>query len=152
MFFKYTISLSMLICLSLFALEMRLWNTSIRIMPDSMETKQGFEKLLEIDGKYKFAPIIVTFATKDKTPIWQEKNIRDIYGFMRAVQNQEPIASMIGLVNTAQPLDSHFPLYNTIAGYGGIANMQLFQPGFSLPYISQDESKAALMMYHNWEG
>lgn len=146
------VSISMLICLSLFALEMRLWNTSIRIMPDSMETKQGFEKLLEIDGKYKFAPIIVTFATKDKSPIWQEKNIRDVYGFMQAIQNQEPIASMIGLVNTAQPLDAHFPLYNTIAGYGGISNMQLFQPGFSLPYISQDESKAALMMYHNWEG
>jgi putative drug exporter of the RND superfamily len=146
------VSISMLICLSLFTFEMRLWNTTIRIMPDAMETKQGFEQLLEIDGKYKFAPILMTFSTKDKSPIWQEKNIADIYHFMQAVQNKEPIASMVGLVNTAQPLDAHMPLYNTIAGYGGIAGMRVFQPGFSLPYISQDESQAALMMYHKWEG
>lgn len=146
------VSMGMLLCLSLFALEMKLWNTTIRIMPDTMETKQGFEWLLDIDGKYKFAPMVVTFATRDKSPIWQEKNIRQAYQFMRAMQNQYPIAQMVGLVNTAQPLAAHMPLYNTIAGYGGIANMRLFQPGFSLPYISQDESKGMLIMYHAWEG
>ncbi|PIQ24940.1 hypothetical protein COW36_06180 [bacterium (Candidatus Blackallbacteria) CG17_big_fil_post_rev_8_21_14_2_50_48_46] len=146
------VSIGMLVCLSLFTLEMKLWNTTIRIMPDSMETKQGFERLLDIDGKYKFAPIIVTFSTKDKSPIWLEKNLRDAYSFMQAVQNQEPIISMVGLVNTSQPLDAHLPLYNTIAGYGGIANMRFFQPAVSLPYISQDESQGALVMYHAFDG
>lgn len=146
------VSLGVLLCLSLFALEMKLWNTTIRIMPDSMETKQGFERLLDIDGKYKFAPIVVTFATRDKSPVWQKKNIQQAYQFMQAVQNQYPIGQMVGLVNTAQPLEAHMPLYNTIAGYGGITNMRMFQPSISLPYISQDESKGALMMYHAWEG
>jgi RND superfamily putative drug exporter len=146
------VSIGMLICLSLFALDMRLWNTSIQVMPDSMETKQGFERLLEIDGKYKFAPMVVTFSTRDQSPIWAENNIRQVYQFMQAVQNQQPIGSMIGLVNTDQPLTAHLPLYKTIAGYGGMANMRLMQPGFNLPYISQDETQGALMIYHAWKG
>ncbi len=150
-FFSF-VSIGVLLSLSLVALELKVWNPTIQIMPETLETRQGFEKILKMDPRNTFAPIVVTFETKDNTPIWQEKNVKAAYAFIRALDNLEPIRNTVGYINADQPLDEHMALYNTIAATGGIQNMSFFQPGLSLPFISEDETKGALAMFHEHEG
>jgi RND superfamily putative drug exporter len=150
-FFTF-VSIAALASVSLITFEMKVWNTSIRIMPEQMETRQGFEKILEIDPKNLFAPIIVSFESKDGSPIWTDENVAAIHEFAALTGKTFPIAGMIGMANGFQPLEEQTPLYNTIAGYGGLANLQVIQPNMRLPYISSDETKAMIAMFHEFEG
>ncbi|PKL76132.1 MAG: hypothetical protein CVV27_11875 [Candidatus Melainabacteria bacterium HGW-Melainabacteria-1] len=68
------------------------------------------------------------------------------------MSKQEPLSGSIGLINFEQPLADQMVLYNTIAASGGVANMQLFQPGANLPFISADETKGVLVAFHKYEG
>ena len=150
-FFSF-VSIGVLLSLSLLSLEMKVWNPTIKIMPESLETRQGFEKMLAMDPRNTFAPIVVTIETKDNSPIWAEKNVKEAYTFIKAIDNLEPIRNTIGLINADQSLNDHMALYNSIAATGGVQNLQLFQPGLSLPFISADETKGVLAMYHEYEG
>lgn len=146
------VSMGILFSLSLFTLDLHVWSPTIQIMPKSMETRKGYEEILDINPQNMFAPMIFTFETQDGTPIWAEKNIKEIYEFMHAIKHQEPIRSSIGLVNINQPLSDQMVLYNTIAASGGVQNLKLFQPGFSLPFISVDETKGVLAAFHEHKG
>lgn len=150
-FFSF-VSIGVLLSLSLLSLELKVWNPTIKIMPESLETRQGFEKMLAMDPRNTFAPIVVTIETKDNSPIWAEKNVKEAYTFIKALDNLEPIRNTIGLINADQSLNDHMALYNSIAATGGVQNLQLFQPGLSLPFISADETKGVLAMYHEYEG
>ena len=131
---------------------MKVWNPTIQIMPESLETRQGFEKILKMDPRNIFAPIVVTFETKDNSPIWLEENVKQAYTFMKALDHLEPIRNTIGLINVDQSLNDHMALYNSIAATGGVQNMQLFQPGLNLPFVSANEDKGVLAIYHEYEG
>ncbi len=151
LFFSF-VSIGILISISLFALEIKVWNPTIQIMPKELETRQGYEKILEIDPSNLFAPMIISFETRDGSPIWQEKNIREAYAFMKAIQTLEPIRDSIGLININEPLADQMVLYNTLAATGGVQNLQLFQPGANFPFISTDETKGVLASFHEYEG
>lgn len=151
LFFSF-VSIGVLLSLSLVALEMKVWNPTIQIMPESLETRQGFEKILKMDPRNIFAPIVVTFETKDNSPIWLEDNVKQAYTFMKALDHLEPIRNTIGLINVDQSLNDHMALYNSIAATGGVQNMQLFQPGLNLPFVSANEDKGVLAIFHEYEG
>lgn len=151
LFFGF-VSIGVLMCASLVATEMKVWSPTIGIMPKSLETRQGFEKIIEISPRNYFAPIVISFQSKDGSPIWSPENIEGAYKFMTAISKQEPLTGSIGLINFNQPLSDQMVLYNTIAASGGIAGMQLFQPGANFPFISQDETKGVLVTYHEHEG
>lgn len=146
------VSIGVLLSVSLLTLEMKVWNPTIRIMPESLETRQGFEKILEIAPHNYFAPMVISFETKDGSPIWERRNIEQAYRFMQVINNQEPIRNSLGLINADQPLDDQMVLYNTIAASGGVAGLQIFQPGMTVPFISEDENKGVLVAYHEHEG
>lgn len=145
------VSIGVLLCASLIATEMKVWSPTIGIMPKSLETRQGFEKIIEISPRNYFAPIVISFKSKDGSPIWTQANIQDAHKFMLAISKQEPLTGSIGLINFNEPLDEQMVLYNTIAASGGINGMQLFQPNASFPFISADETKGVLVAYHEYE-
>lgn len=151
LFFGF-VSLGALISLSLLALELKVWNPTIRVMPESLETRQGYEKILEIDPSQYFAPIVISFETRDGSPIWQPENIEQVHLFMQTIKRLEPIRASLGLININEPLPDQMVLYKTIASMGGINNLQLFQPNASFPFISQDETKGILAAFHEHRG
>lgn len=151
LFFSF-VSIGVLLCASLITMEMKVWNPTIGIMPKTLETRQGFEKMLEISPRNYFSPIVISFKTKDGSPIWAKENVEAAYKFMHAVGNQEPLTGSIGLINMDEPLSDQMVLYNTIAASGGIGNLQLFQPGANFPFISEDETKGVLVTYHEYKG
>ncbi|HEY9843031.1 MAG: MMPL family transporter [Candidatus Sericytochromatia bacterium] len=151
LFFGF-VSIGVLLCASLITTELKVWNPTIGIMPKSLETRQGFEKIIEISPRNYFSPIVISFKTKDGSPIWSQQNIRTAHDFMQAIAHQEPILGSIGLINIHQSLDDQMVLYNTIAASGGVAGMQLFQPNATFPFISEDETKGVLVTYHKYEG
>lgn len=150
--FFSVVSIGMLFSLSLFTFELNVWSPTIQIMPESMETRKGYEEILEISPQNMFAPIIFSFETQDGSPIWLPENMNQIYHFMQVIKHLEPIRSSIGLINMNEPMEDQMVLYNTIAASGGLQNLKLFQPGFSLPFISADESKGILAAFHEHEG
>lgn len=151
LFFGF-VSIGVLLCASLITTELKTWNPTIGIMPKSFETRQGFEKIIEIAPRNYFSPIVISFESKDGSPIWSPQNIQAAYEFMHAIHRQEPIIGSIGLINVNQPLKDQMVLYNTISASGGVAGMQMFQPGASFPFISSDENKGVLLAYHEFQG
>lgn len=151
LFFTF-VSIGMLVCISLVALEMKFWNSSIFLMPKEMEAREGLVKITEIDPKLVFSPIVMIVESKDGTPIWQEKNAKEVFNFAQAVVNQEPIHSMVGMFNPLSKLSyqEQNVLYQTIAAFGNLANFQTFQPGMNLPFISEDETKGSLILFHRF--
>lgn len=150
--FFSVVSIGVLVSFSILTFEMKVWSPTIQIMPESLETRKGFEEIIKIKPQNTFAPIVITFKSKDGSPIWTQDNVEAAYHFMTAVNNQEAVAGMIGLVNANQPLADHLTLYNTVAASGGIQTMRLFQPGISLPFISSDETKGVIAVFHEHEG
>lgn len=150
LFFSF-VSIGVLLCISLITFEMKVWNPTIGIMPKSFETRQGFEKIIEIAPRNYFSPIVISFESKDGSPIWSQKNVQAAYDFMHAIYKQEPIIGSIGLINVQEPLKDQMVLYNTMSAAGGVAGMQLFQPGASFPFISTDEHKGVLIAYHAYK-
>jgi len=150
--FFSVVSIGVLVSFSLLTFDLKVWSPTIQIMPESLETRKGFEEMIKIAPKNTFAPIVITFESQDGTPIWSQENVTQAYKFMQAVNNQEAIANMIGLVNVDQPLTDHLMLYNAVAASGGIQTMRLFQPGLSMPFISADETKGVIAVFHQHEG
>lgn len=146
------ISLFLLVGVSAFSLKMERWNSSILLMPAEMEARQGLVTIMEIDPKLVFSPIIVTFATRDGSPIWTEDNMRQMQAYASQTVKQEPIESAVGMLNplSTVPFEEQMALYRTLAGFGGLANLKIFQPSASLPFTSPDETRAMMLMFHKY--
>lgn len=151
LFFTF-VATGMLICLSLYALDLRLWNSNLRLMPKELEARQGFERMIQIDPRFVYTPIILSFESKDKTPIWEQRNFHQIYEFTKVIKQREAILETLGTVNADRPYNDQLALYNVIKSYGGVARMQLFQPDVSFPFLSADETKALVVLFHEYAG
>lgn len=140
-----TLGLLLLLFISYFALEMKLWNSSVLLMPKELDSRKGFETMLSIDPSRKFSPIGVSFETKDGSSIYERKNLQDIYNFAKEVLNVPEVDRVLGLVNpaTGSSLEEYESLYaNTLT-------LQAFGMGQqNNPFVSMDNQKSILWAIH----
>ena len=139
-------SMVFLIFISSFVLHIKLWNSSISLMPDRLESKQGFMVMTKIDKKQKYPPISITFETKNKSFIWSKKNVETLYNFTKEIMDKLPIVKIVGMINSSSKLslDDYLVISNYIGAYGSIANMKLLGMGNEFPFISTDEKKTVI--------
>lgn len=135
----------LLLFISYFSLEMKLWNSSVLLMPKELDSRKGFETMLSIDPSRKFSPIGVSFETKDGSSIYERKNLQDIYNFAKEILSVPEIDRVLGLVNpeTGSTLEEYESLYaNTLA-------LQTFGMGQqNNPFVSTDNQKSILWAIH----
>jgi len=139
-----TCSLIVLIFISSFAFSIKLWNSSILLMPNTLESKKGYERLIEIDPSKKFSPIFITFETKDGSNIYEKKNIEQIYNLVQGIKKNYPIQRLFGIVdsNSKTSLDGYQNLYsNTLV----LQNLQMAPQN---PFVSPDSKKALIIALH----
>ena len=140
------VSLIFLLFISSYVFHIKLWNSSLRLMPDRMESKQGFNSLLKVDQNQMYSPIMVTIETRDNSYIWTRKNLTDIHKYITDLLHDYPIAKVVGVINsyTNTDLNNYVTISNYISSFGSIANMELMGLGNDLPFkdfISTDEKK-----------
>lgn len=136
---------ALLLFISYFSLHMKLWNSSVLLMPKELDSREGFVNMLEIDPSRKFSPIGVSFETKDGTSIYERKNLEEVYNFTKEVLTIQEIDRVLGLVNpaTGTSLEEYESLYaNTLA-------LQAFGMGQQdNPFVSTDNKKTILWAMH----
>lgn len=136
---------SLLLFISYFSLNMKLWNSSVLLMPKELDSRAGFVNMLEIDPSRKFSPIGVSFETKDGSSIYERKNLQEIYNFTKEVLTLPDIERVLGLVNpaTGTSLEEYESLYaNTLA-------LQTFGMGQQdNQFVSTDNKKTILWAMH----
>ena len=134
----------LLLILSTFAMNIKLWNSTVLLMPKNLDSRIGFEKMLEIDPPTQFSPVGVTFETKDNSFIYEKKNLDEIYKFMKAASKTDGVYKVFGIVNpfSNTSLDEYANMYsNTLA----MESMNLAPKN---PFVSTDNKKAIFWVFN----
>lgn len=135
---------SILLAISYFSLHMKLWNSSVLLMPDDLDSKQGFIDLMDIDPSRKYSPLGISFETLDGSSVYEPKNLEQIYKFANEISKIKDIRSVVGLVNTnsGMELDDYKNLYaNTLM-------MQSLQVVQKNPFVNEDSTKSIMWAFH----
>lgn len=137
--------LSLLLFISAFTFQMKLWNSTVLLMPEELDSRAGFVHMMEIDPSRKFSPIGVSFETKDGSNIYERKNLEEIYNFTKQVAEIPEIDRVLGLVNplSGSTIEDYESLYaNTLA-------LQAFGMGQqNNPFVSEDSKKTIVWALH----
>lgn len=137
--------LTLLLSISYFSIHMKLWNSSVLLMPEELDSRKGFVTMLEIDPSRKFSPIGISFETKDGSSVYERKNLQDIYNFTKQISQIPEIDRVLGLVNpaTGTTLEAYESLYaNTLT-------LQTFGLGQqNNPFVSTDNQKTLIWAMH----
>jgi len=136
--------LVLLLFISSFAFSIKLWNSSILLMPNRLESKAGYKDLIEIDPSRKFSPISITFETKDGSNIYEKNNISEIYSFINKIENLYPIQRAFGIVdsNSDMTLEDYQTLYaNTMV----LQSLKMAQQN---PFVNTDSNRALIIALH----
>ncbi|MBC7475578.1 MAG: MMPL family transporter [Candidatus Sericytochromatia bacterium] len=136
---------SILLFVSYFALHMKLWNSSVVLMPEYLDSRQGFMNMMEIDPSRKFSPIGISFETKDGSSVYEQKNIKEIYKFAKKISDLPEITRVLGLVDPKS--DMTLDAYNNL--YANTLTLQTFQLAESSnPFVSNDGKSTILWALH----
>jgi RND superfamily putative drug exporter len=136
------ITLIILILLSIPVFSIKLAEPEIRSMPDSMEAKQGFEKLQELSSGRSLFPIFILVKANDKQNITDNKNFSGLYRFTEQLKTDKRIGKVYGLTSIIDNLDlfTYFLLFNS-----GINN-----PDFSFAkdfLLSRDQKSTLIQVF-----
>ncbi len=137
--------LSILLFISSFTFQMKLWNSTVLLMPKELDSREGFITMLEIDPSRKFSPIGVSFETKDGSSIYERKNLQEIYNFTKEISKIPEIDRILGIVNpsTGTTIEAYESLY------ASALSLQAFGIGTQTnPFVSQDTTKTLVWALH----
>ncbi|MFN8671191.1 MAG: MMPL family transporter [Candidatus Sericytochromatia bacterium] len=135
----------LLVGLSSLSLNIKLWNSSVLLMPKDLDSRIGFEKMMEIDPASQFSPVGLSFEVTDDSNIYDKKNIEKIYDFIQKTSKLEGVYKILGIVNpfSNTSMKEYENLYaNTIM----MQNMGLAQGN---PFVSKDNKKTLFWVFNN---
>ncbi len=140
----FVLGLVTLLMISSFTLSMKLWNSSVLLMPEWLDSRKGFVHVLEIDPSRKFSPVGVSFETKDGSSIYDRKNIKEIYEFSEKVLGNENIKKVLGIVDpsTKTSLEAYQNFYTNAL------MMQNLQMTPQNPFVNQEGTKTIMWAIH----
>jgi len=136
--------LIILLFISYFTFNMKLWNSSVLLMPEELESREGFANILQIDPSRKYSPIGISFETKDGSNIYKAENLREIYNFTKKILDFPEVDRIAGLVDpsTGTSLEAYQNLYsNTLL----LESMGMVQ---SNPFVATDRTKSLVWAFH----
>lgn len=129
---------------SKYTFDIKLWNSSVLLMPEDLDSRKGIEKLFEIDPARKFSPIGISFETTDGSKIYERKNLEIIYKFIKDVLKNENIEKVLGIINPNSniSIEAYENLYSN--------NIILQSLGLSPenPFFNQDFTKTIFWAIH----
>lgn len=136
--------LVILLSISYFTFHMKLWNSSVLLMPEKLDSRKGFVTMLDIDPSRKYSPIGISFETKDGSSVYERRNLEQIYNFAKEVGNLPEIQRVLGIVdpNSESNLDSYLNLYTNINA------LQSFQFSQANPFVSADNKRTIMWALH----
>lgn len=140
----FSLGVTLLLVISYFSLHMKLWNSSVLLMPDDLDSKQGFIDLMDIDPSRKYSPIGISFETTDGSSVYESKNLEQIYKFAYDVSKIKDIKSVVGLVNTNSEMA--FDDYQNL--YANTLMMQSLNVMQSNPFVNEDTTKSIMWAFH----
>lgn len=143
--FFFLLGTLLLLLITSFSFNMKLGNSSVLFMPKQLDSRIGFEKMLEIDPYSQFSPVGITFETKDGSTVYEKKNLLAIYDFMKKTSEAEGVYKVLGIVNpfsntTLQEYE------NTYANTLMLQNMNMVQQN---PFVSADGTKALFWVFNS---
>lgn len=143
--FFFLLGTLLLLLITSFSFNMKLGNSSVLFMPKQLDSKIGFEKMLEIDPYSQFSPVGITFETKDGSSVYEKKNLLAVYDFMKKTSEAEGVYKILGIVNpfsntTLQEYE------NTYANTLMLQNMNMVQQN---PFVSADGTKALFWVFNS---
>jgi RND superfamily putative drug exporter len=135
-----TLSVAILLGLSMLTMHLKTWNSNILLMPNTLESRRGFEVLTKTAGERQISPIGIGFQMADGTPLYRPENMAVVYAFSRGLQHDVHLSRMLSIVdiNPAMNLDDY---------QGLMANMltlRVFNPQASNPLLSRDDQKTLM--------
>jgi RND superfamily putative drug exporter len=135
-----SISIGALILLSGLTTQLKTWNSSILLMPDSLESRRGFEVLTKTAGERQISPIGIGIRFKDASPVYTPDNVALIHQFSRELQATVKLSRVISMVDLNPAL--------TLGDYQGMMQNMLalrsFNPSVSNPLISMDDQRTLM--------
>lgn len=142
--FFFILGTSLLLLVTAFSFNMKLGNSSVLLMPKNLDSKIGFEKMLEIDPNTQFSPVGITFETKDGSSIYEKKNLTEIYNFMKKTAETEGVYKILGIVNPFA--DTSLQDYETT--YANTLMLQSMNMVQQNPFVSNDGTKALFWIFN----
>lgn len=135
-----TISVAALLALSALTTQLKTWNSSILLMPNSLESRRGFEVLTKTAGERQISPIAIGVRFRDGSPVYTPDNVATLYAFSRGLQQAVSLSRVISLVDLNPALalsDYQGMLQNMVA-------LRSFNPSLSNPLISTDDQRTLM--------
>ncbi len=135
-----TLSIGALLALSSLTLQLRTWNSSILLMPASLESRRGFEVLTKTAGERQISPIAIGVRFTDSSVVTSPENVALLHQFSRELQRSVELSRVISVVdlNTAMTLEDYQGMMQNMLA------LRAFNPAASNPLVSTDDQRTLM--------
>jgi len=130
--------------ISKYTFDIKLWNSSVLLMPENLDSRKGIETLFKIDPARKFSPIGISFETNDGSKIYEKKNLEVIYNFTKKILENKNIEKVLGIINPNSKVN--IEAYQNL--YSNNAVLQSIGLVPKNPFFSEDFTKTIIWAIH----